>query len=376
MLNITRKPLFWSNVFAFVLAGFLVAGLAFGWTNPSATPPGGSGAVTATSDGKVGVGTASPTQRLDINGYLIGRSGFCLGKDDLTVAVPPPAPPTTRSTHSTTDTRAGDFPSSHTTTASALHDTIVSAAYTDSGTLRTSSESGVSTLTSAAAASGITTSVSTAAGAVSTVAYKAVGCRTTWPAPGVGVEKSDTTGSGSGLSLSGPKYTTYAPSGYVVTKGRLAKFVSDEPGKETIGNSSIYDDGTTVAITGDFSITGKMVGGSVPWYRLTEIPKIDCGAGKVLQGVFPTKCVALPAGAPPAPPTSPASCTSSVGSGPGYTTATAICSVTCTTGAPKITSYTGSGTPFVSVPDPSKPSSYACNGKPTLGPSSITCTCS
>lgn len=372
MKKLLTKPLFWTNVATLSITGIMVAGLAFGWTNPKDTPPTGSGAVTATSEGKVGVGTASPTQRLDIAGYLVGRSGLCLGKDDLTVVVPAPPPSTIKSVHSTTDTRAGDFPTTHSVTASSLHDTIVSAAYTDSGTLRTVSESGVSTLRTAATASGVTTSVSTSAGTVDTVAYKTIGCRTTWPAPGVGVEKSDTTGSG--LSLSGPKYTTYAPPGYTVTKGRLAKFVSDEPGKETIGNSSIYDDGVTVAITGDFSITGKMVGGSVPWYRLTDIPKIDCGAGKVLQGVFPTKCVSLPAGAPPAPPTSPASCTSSVGgTGPGPTTGTAICSVTCAAGqSAKITSYTGSGTPYVSGTVPT----FVCNGKSTLGPSSITCTCS
>lgn len=76
-------------------------------------------------------------------------------------------------------------------------------------------------------------------------------------------------------------------------------------------------------------------------------------------------CVVLPSG--PAPGQS--SCTSTVTSGPGLTTATAICGLTCQSA--HITAYTGAGTPFMSYIEPQ----YICNGRPTLGTSSITCSC-
>ena len=78
-------------------------------------------------------------------------------------------------------------------------------------------------------------------------------------------------------------------------------------------------------------------------------------------------CVALPAVATNG---GPASCTSTVTSGPGLTTATAICGLSCPSSA-HITNYTGAGNPFVSVVAPN----YICNGSPSLGTSSITCAC-
>ncbi|MDO8466634.1 MAG: hypothetical protein Q7S83_00650 [bacterium] len=388
-MKLIKKPLFWTNVVSISVTGVMVAGLAFGWTNPKETPPNGSGEVIVTSDRKVGVGTLSPTQKLDITGYLVGRSGFCLGKDDLTVVPSPTAVDglfslsntVSVSSHSTTDSRERTFPSSHSVSLSAMHDTLSSAGYTDKSTLRTASESGAVTLRDAATESGITTSVTSAAGTVSTVAYKAVGCRTTWPAPGVGVEKTEGAEivSGSGLSVIKTKSsiaTFGTPSDQIVNKNRLAKFASDKRGQETIGNANIIDDGSTVSVTSNFSFSGKLVGGAVPWGNLSEIPKIDCGAGKVLQGIFPTKCVTLSAGAPapaPAPAPGPATCTSSIpATGPGPTSGTAICGLTCATGA-KVVSYIGSGTPYAALTTP--PTGYTCSGKYTVGPSSITCSC-
>ncbi|TSC83317.1 MAG: hypothetical protein G01um101419_71 [Parcubacteria group bacterium Gr01-1014_19] len=386
-MKLIKKPLFWTNVATLSVTGMMMAGLAFGWTNPGETPPDGSGEVSVTSDRKVGVGTLSPTQKLDINGYLVGRTGFCLGKDDLTVI------PTTgdagltslssavlTGSHSTTDSREREFPSSHSASLSAMHDTLSSAGYVDKSTLRTASESGITTLIDAATGR-IVTSGTGAASSVSTVAYKAIGCRTTWPAPGVGVEKTEGPEiiSGSGLSVIKTKSsiaTFGTPSSQIVNKNRLAKFVSDTPGQETIGNANIIDDGSTVSVTSNFSFSGKLVGGAVPWGNLSEIPKIDCGAGKVLQGIFPTKCVTLTSGASapaPAPAPGPATCTSSIpATGPGPTSGTAICGLTCTIGA-KVVSYTGSGTPYAALTSP--PNGYTCSGKYTVGPSSITCSC-
>ncbi len=72
------------------------------------------------------------------------------------------------------------------------------------------------------------------------------------------------------------------------------------------------------------------------------------------------------------------SCTSFVDSygGPYKTTATAICGFTCVSGTPTIDFYIGDGTPFIGSAPPSyAPPDYSCNGKPTLGKSSIGCSC-
>ncbi len=390
-MKLIKKPLFWTNVLTLSVTGVMVAGLAFGWTNPKETPPGGAGEVSVTADGKVGVGTVSPTQKLDITGYLIGRSGFCLGKDDLTV-VPKTSDGLTSlsattvvsTTHSTADsTYAVHVVSDSTYTrkipSGVVHDVTVSADYSAVSTLRTASESGVTTLRTAAESGGLTTVGSGSASGVSTTAYKAVGCRTTWPAPGVGVEKSEAevvSKALSGFSVAKKPIATYGtPSAQYVNKNRLAKFVTDTPGQETIGNSNVYDDGKTVSVTGDFSISGTWVGGKIPWYYLTNTPKIDCGAGKVLQGIFPTKCVTLASGTSTPPPAPPASCTSTVTSSSAGLP-TAICGLSCASA--HITAYTGAGTPFMSAipnPPPSTGTTYICNGKPSPGTSSITCSC-
>lgn len=65
-----KKPLFWTNVVAISVTGLLIAGVAFGWNNPTGAPPGGNGAITVDSSGNVGIGTISPTSKLQVNGKL------------------------------------------------------------------------------------------------------------------------------------------------------------------------------------------------------------------------------------------------------------------------------------------------------------------
>ena len=76
-------------------------------------------------------------------------------------------------------------------------------------------------------------------------------------------------------------------------------------------------------------------------------------------------CVALPGILSNGDP----SCTSTVTSGPGLTTATAICGLSCPSA--HVTNYVGAGLPFMSF----SPPQYVCNGKPSHGTSSITCSC-
>ncbi len=98
---------------AFILSvltmSFFVGYLAFAaWTEPSQSPPLGNvappintgtidqiksgglsvgafvsqyGTILANVSGSVGVGTASPTQKLDVAGYVKGQSGLCIGSD-------------------------------------------------------------------------------------------------------------------------------------------------------------------------------------------------------------------------------------------------------------------------------------------------------
>ena len=76
-------------------------------------------------------------------------------------------------------------------------------------------------------------------------------------------------------------------------------------------------------------------------------------------------CVMMPSGPTPGQ----TSCSSTVTSGPGQTSATAICGLSCPSA--HVTAYVGAGTPFVSFVNPQ----YVCNGQPTIGTSSITCSC-
>ncbi len=378
MTSLIKKPLFWTNVVSISITGLMVAGLAFAWTNPSATPPGGSGAITATSDGKVGVGTASPTQKLDVNGYLVARTGDCIATDDT--LVPPPASSLPAASSGSAETTVRGAAVTGSSVAASIPRTTTTGSVTSVAYDPTRSGPAFTTISAPSGSSLVGSTLRPAVAATLSEPYKLKGCRKTWPAAGVGVADSGAL----------PSFDSVG----IVTKNRLAKFVSDVPGKETIGDSNIVDDNKTVYVTGDFAFTGKLMNGSVPWYRITNIPKIDCGKGAVLQSINPTVCVSYTTitdctpgpfggggcsagGGVPTSPSGPTTCTSSIpATGPGPTTGTAICGLTCPGGAPHITSYTGAGEATVGSGPPSyAPPDYVCSGKSTLGPSSITCSC-
>lgn len=123
------------------------------------------------------------------------------------------------------------------------------------------------------------------------------------------------------------------------------------------------------------------------WSQIADIPA-DCGKGFVLQSINPRICVPLPGSSSGSAGTNGGGvsgsgsgvvgggpgCTGNASSGPGYTTGTAICGVLCPNPkTAKIIKYTGTGTPFVSFDQGQ--GKYICNGKPTIGASSIQCEC-
>ncbi|KKU76989.1 MAG: hypothetical protein UY02_C0009G0018 [Candidatus Giovannonibacteria bacterium GW2011_GWB1_47_6b] len=67
------------KIVAIIFTGWLVASVVFGWTDPSGDAPTGAGGFIA-SGANIGVGTASPSQKLDVIGYLRGAS-LCIGAD-------------------------------------------------------------------------------------------------------------------------------------------------------------------------------------------------------------------------------------------------------------------------------------------------------
>ncbi len=66
--NSSFKPYFLTALFFAILAGSLVfINIINAWTNPASAPPAGSGAVSY-SGGNVGIGAASPGEKLEIGG--------------------------------------------------------------------------------------------------------------------------------------------------------------------------------------------------------------------------------------------------------------------------------------------------------------------
>ena len=72
-----KKPLFWTNIASLTFVGLIVAGLAFGWNNPTAAPSGGSGAIRADASGNVRIGGIGiPGAKLHVSGdFLVDAGG-------------------------------------------------------------------------------------------------------------------------------------------------------------------------------------------------------------------------------------------------------------------------------------------------------------
>ena len=69
----------WIDVLALSFAGWLVASVAFGWTNPSSMPSGGAGYIIVDASGNVGIG-ATPAQKLHVNGS-VRATQLCIASD-------------------------------------------------------------------------------------------------------------------------------------------------------------------------------------------------------------------------------------------------------------------------------------------------------
>lgn len=76
MRGFVKRPLFWGSIASLVFSSWLIAGLVFGWTNPSQTPPGGSGAVSIDSLGNLGIGIDIPNSTKGGGGYLDAKDVF------------------------------------------------------------------------------------------------------------------------------------------------------------------------------------------------------------------------------------------------------------------------------------------------------------
>ena len=61
------------TLFLSIIISLAVAAIAFAWTNPTANPPGGGGALYY-STGNVGIGTTEPGAKLEVNGDIICKA--------------------------------------------------------------------------------------------------------------------------------------------------------------------------------------------------------------------------------------------------------------------------------------------------------------
>ena len=241
MIKTFSKPLFWSNVAAFTIAGLFVASMAFGWTNPTGAPPSGSGAVKVDSAGNVGVGLgAGPvTQKLEVNGGKIKSSGasagFCIGASCITAW--PVGTVSVGGSGNGTSGKLAKF-----TGETSIGDSILTE--TTGGNVGV----GVSSPTKKLDVSG----------GVKAAEFCIVGsCISSWPATGL-------TGSG--------------------TTGKIPKWT----GPSTLGDSKLTEDAAGVAITGNLVADGNLWGPTTEVYASPSgfVPfTADCPPGSFMKGL-------------------------------------------------------------------------------------------
>ena len=71
---INKPPRFLFTILTSLIAGLLVAGIVMAWTNPTANPPSGGGALYY-YNGNVGIGTTSPGAKLEVAGNIRATGG-------------------------------------------------------------------------------------------------------------------------------------------------------------------------------------------------------------------------------------------------------------------------------------------------------------
>ncbi len=70
----SNKLFFFLNIVIIILV--VIAGVALAWTNPTANPPSGSG-VLYYSGSNIGIGTTTPSQKLDVYGQIHATGDIC-----------------------------------------------------------------------------------------------------------------------------------------------------------------------------------------------------------------------------------------------------------------------------------------------------------
>jgi hypothetical protein len=72
-----------TTIFSLILSLAIVF-FVWAFNNPTAGPPGGSGAISVDGSGNVGIGTATPTAKLDVNGGVIVRGILDIASNRIT----------------------------------------------------------------------------------------------------------------------------------------------------------------------------------------------------------------------------------------------------------------------------------------------------
>ncbi|HPS28440.1 MAG TPA: hypothetical protein PLX10_01250 [Candidatus Paceibacterota bacterium] len=73
--NLFQQPFFWTSVCCLLALGILIGLYSYAWVSPTSSPNTSAGAAINFSGGNVGIGTTSPTSKLDINGNVGIRTG-------------------------------------------------------------------------------------------------------------------------------------------------------------------------------------------------------------------------------------------------------------------------------------------------------------